>query len=411
MNHVDLMVIVGWGMMCNVWGVLLWMQRRSQRNGTMVPLVTPDVESSASVTVVIPARNESAGIEQVVKSVSTQDWLRLEIVVVDDRSEDDTAARVRRVASSDPRVRLYSIHQRPQGVMGKSHALAQATRGLTSDWLLFLDADCRLLDAQAIRSAINEAQRRGADLLTLFPRLVTGTWAEAMLIPLCSAVMALWFGCSNHRRARGFANGQFLMVRRSAYEHVGGHASVETALIEDVPLAQALRATGYRTWAGGGAHLVSVRMYDGLRSVFYGWSRIFVGALRRPWKLIVSLLWLAAGSLWPILALPLLCRAWRTTDVSDAPAVLIPMTLMCVTHLVLLVRVSIGFWAMGGCDRRYLWLYPVSVIGVMLILIHAFWTAGVSRRVVWRDNVYRLDRQACIVAEPATRLMKPAGAV
>lgn len=123
----------------------------------------------------------------------------------------------------EPRLKLVRIESLPAGWLGKSHALWRASQGIDTQWILFLDADCRLLDDHAVSSAVDHAQRIGADLLTLWPKHAAGSWSEALLIPLCAAVMALWFGRSNQNHANAFANGQFLMVRRDAYEKVGGH--------------------------------------------------------------------------------------------------------------------------------------------------------------------------------------------
>jgi len=392
--------------MCGVWAILLWMQHRLHRDGTIVSAsVVPELSRDTDVCVVIPARNEEAGIVSCLETVLEQDLAHLRVVVVDDRSDDGTAEAVRSTSHRDARVSLRQIHTLPPGWLGKSHALTRATEGLTCDWLLFIDADCRLLSPTAIRAAVGEAQHRGVSLFTLLPALATDGFWEGMLIPLCSAVMALWYSRSNRPRAAGFANGQFLLIKREVYEAVSGHAAVRRAIIEDVPLAEAVRAAGYTTWTGGGGELISVRMYDSLTSIVRGWSRIFVGALRSPLKIAASAAWLIAGSLGPFVAVPILVHAWWRVGFQAAPS-LIPPTGLCLTHIVLLTLVSYGFWGLSRCDRRYLWLYPLSVLGVLGILTHALWTMTVSRRIGWRDTRYRFDRRARILdpVKPASNV-------
>lgn len=395
------MIAGAWFQMCAVWALLLWAQRRAVM---LEPDGSETCKSPPSVAVVIPACNESAMIADCLRSVTMQTGVSLQVIVSDDRSEDDTAVVVAGLAEGDSRIRLLRITQLADGWLGKSHAMWTATRGLDADWLLFLDADCRLLHPTAILTACSWADRQRADLLTLWPRQAAGGFAEALLIPLCAAVMALWFGRSNQPSAAAFGNGQFLMMRRGAYEAVGGHRAVRQALIEDVPFAQHVRAAGYRTLAAGGRDLVAVRMYSSLRGVVLGWSRIFIGALRCPSKLVLSMLWLAAGSLWPMVMAVYLAVAWSrqvgaAPPESPAPPELVVMSVLCLLHLALLGAVSRGFWAMGRCDRRYLWLYPVSVLGVLGILAHAWWNLAVRRSVRWRTTRYRFDRRACIVGE------------
>jgi chlorobactene glucosyltransferase len=395
MTLVEWMVVSAWAQMCAVWALLLWAQRRAL---ILTPAAPSCAEAEPRVTVVIPVCNERATIDRCLASVAAQHGVRLRVVVVDDRSEDGTAEMVAAWARRDPRFRLISIERLTPGWLGKSHALWHATRDLTSDWLLFLDADCRLLSPDAVVTAWRHAHHTNTDLLTLWPRHDAGGHAEAALIPLCAAVMALWFGRSNQPSAAAFANGQFLLVRRSVYETIDGHRAVRRALIEDVPMAQVLRAAGYRTFAAGGRDLVAVRMYDRGSAVFKGWSRIFIGALRSPWKILLSMLWLLAGSAWPFVAGIYLAWSWFHLGV-DAPLVLWWMSGLCVTHLALLMLVSLGFWGMGGCDRRYLWVYPASVAGVLAILGHAFWNLSVRRSVQWRTTRYRIDRTAVILGD------------
>ena len=388
-------IVIAWGALSGVWTVLLVMQRRAARDGLLLQPVGQADGSGGwpSVAAIIPARNESPTIESCVKHVLTQDYPHLAVTVVDDRSEDDTADVLAPLAERDPRLRLLHIRSLPAGWLAKSHALWRGTRGVDADWLLFVDADASL-DPTAVRTAVAEAQRRDADVLSLFPRnAAVGFW-EHLIIPLCGGIIALWFG----GRRRPFANGQFLLVRRDVYERVGGHAAVKDALIEDVPLAEACAAAGATVVAAGGAEILGVRMYDSFRSVCDGWTRIFAGAIRSPLKLIVSVLWLVFGSLLPHAALPVL--AWNVVHNPTTFSLL--LLAVCAQHLVLIYVVSFRFWGMGRCDRRYLWLYPLSVVIVTAVLLRATWLLAIARTVTWRGVHYTVDGRARLrVAERA----------
>ncbi|HET9726026.1 MAG TPA: glycosyltransferase family 2 protein, partial [Gemmatimonadales bacterium] len=93
------------------------------------------------VSVIIPARNESAVIETVVRSILVTSYQQVELIVVDDRSTDDTAAKVARLAPRDARVRLLSGSPLPEGWYGKPWACFQGARAATGELLLFTDAD------------------------------------------------------------------------------------------------------------------------------------------------------------------------------------------------------------------------------------------------------------------------------
>jgi len=385
-----------WGAVCSVWGGLILAQLRARRDGVFLRPRSPahDAQDACpTVCVVIPARNEANALEHCLKNVLAQDYTSLSVVIADDRSEDDTASVAERIARGDWRVRVVHIDELPAGWMGKSHALWIATREVDTDWLLFLDVDCTL-EPHAVRTAVGEARRRDVELLTLWPRQASGGFWEHLIIPLCAAIIALWFGS---RRRGAFANGQFLMMTRSAYERIGGHRVVRTALIEDVPLAERAHEGGVRSWVASGRDLLCVRMYDGYTAIIDGWARIYIGALRSSVKLLASILWLAVGSLTPYIVAAILVAA-RVIDKPHLDASTFNALLaLCVTHLMLMMVASVRFWGMGGCKRVYLLLYPWSVLIVMRILARSAWWLIVRRRVPWRNREYTIDRRGVIV--------------
>lgn len=359
--------------------------------------VTPPHGAAPSVAVVIPACNEADGLEACVTRVLAQAYAALSVVVVDDRSDDDTRSIARRIAAADPRVRVDRIDDLPPGWMGKSHALWHATRGIDAEWLLFLDVDCAV-QPHAVAVAVAEAHRRGVDVLTLWPRQAPGGFWEHIAIPLCGAIIALWFGArhpGDAERGAPFANGQFLLIRRDAYERIGGHRAVRSALIEDIPLAENARRAGLACWVASGRDIVSVRMYRGLGAIADGWARIYVGALRSSARIAASIVWLLVGSLLPFV-LGAWWLAWGTWRMAGDATQLVPVAL-CAVHLVLIFVVSYGFWGFGGCRRRYLLLYPVSVVVVIAILARAWWWLMIRRSVAWRRTRYAIDRKGTII--------------
>lgn len=395
------LIVIGllvWAAIILVWAGLLVAQWAARRDGLLLDPLPADVplpDPPPSVCVVIPARNEADTLEACLRHVLSQDYPALSVLIVDDRSEDATPQVAAAIAARDPRVRFLRVESLPEGWMGKSHALWQATREAAADWLLFIDVDCTLAPG-AVRTAVIEATRRDAELLTLWPRQADGGFWEHVAIPLCAAIIALWFGS---RRREPFANGAFLMMRRDAYERVGGHHAVRSALIEDVPFAEHAAASGVRWWVASGRHVVSVRMYDSYRELVDGWARIYVGALRGGTRIAASIVWLLAGSLWPyVAALALLAgflAGYRPDGASQRLVWIVAG--MCAAHFALMLAASYRFWGLGGCRRRYLVLYPLSVLVVIRILGRAWWWLIIKRRVPWRNRSYAIDRSGMIV--------------
>lgn len=388
-----------WINLCVAWAALLAEQRRFAHAGLLLePVDAERGETAPRLSVIVPVRNASEAAARCASTVLAQRGVDLRLILVDDRSDPDQAAMMMHLASRDDRVALVRVDALPDGWLGKSHALDAGMRHAgDAAWTLFLDDDCVLESPTALATAVACAERLGAAVLTLWPRHGGRTLGEHLIIPLCGGVIALWFG---PRRApwslrRAYGNGQFLLLRPGAYTSSGGHAGVRTHLIEDVALADAAEHAGLRVAVASGARLFSVRMYDSTRGAIDGWTRIFVGALRSWWRIALSMLWLAFGSLLPMAAAPFLVAA---TIRGPVDAALLAADALCTIHLTLLAVVSVRFWRMGGCPLAPLALYPLSVLLVLWILARALWRLVVVRRVVWRGVSYRIDRRGRIVA-------------
>jgi chlorobactene glucosyltransferase len=269
---------------------------------------------------VIAARNESSGLRACLQKVLEQDYPKLAVLIVDDRSEDATHEIAQEFAQSDPRVSVKRIDHLPPKWMGKSHALWQGTRGVCADWLLFMDVDCAL-KPQAVGRALEEAHVQNVQLLTLWPQQTAGGFWEHVSIPLCGGIIALWFGSqrvNDSRSTLAFANGQFLLIERESYERIRGHEAVRSAIIEDIPLAEHAKRSAVACAVASGSNLFSVRMYDNYNAILNGWARIYVGALRSGTKIALSIVWLLLGSLLPYVAAVALARAFYSAWAANA---------------------------------------------------------------------------------------------
>jgi glycosyltransferase involved in cell wall biosynthesis len=210
------------------------------------------------ISAIVPARNEEASIAACVDALAKQVEVQ-EIIVVNDQSTDRTAEILRQRMQSDPRVKLLEISEVPPGWVGKNNAAAQGANLATQAWLLFVDADAEVLPGACAR-AIEIANAANAGLVSFSPEQVTIHWYEKALIPFiyCRLARRFSYDAVNNPKLRvAAANGQFLMLHRSVYDAIGGHASVAGEVLEDVALARRVKDAGYamapaRAWCARG---------------------------------------------------------------------------------------------------------------------------------------------------------------
>ena len=239
---------------------------------------------AASISGIVPARNEEAVLASCVRSLALQPDMA-EIFVVNDQSTDGTDDVARLLMAEIPRVRLLQTQELPRGWVGKNNAVWIGAREASSDWLLFTDADAELAPGAAAR-ALGVAQETGAALVSFSPEQVTKAWYERSLIPFVYCRLAKYFSyreVNDPESSAAAANGQFLMIRRDVYAEIGGHASVAGEVLEDVALAKRTKAAGYRTWFGPGKGIVRARMYRSFDAMWEGWKKnlyLLIGGTR-----------------------------------------------------------------------------------------------------------------------------------
>lgn len=226
------------------------------------------------VSAIVPARNEERTIARVVRSLAEQPEI-LEIVVIDDQSTDGTSDLLRHLAAEQPKVRTFQAPLLPPDWVGKNHAASLGAQKAICDWLLFTDADAVHLPGSTIR-ALADAKSFGADLISYSPGQEMHTWWERALIPciFCRLSQLYSYAAVNDPESpAAAANGQYLMIRRSVYEQIGGHAAVKHEVLEDVALARLAKSAGVRLHFAPGDQICRVRMYSSFKDMWEGWSK------------------------------------------------------------------------------------------------------------------------------------------
>lgn len=250
------------------------------------------LNSAPRVCVVIPAHNEEGVIGELAGTLRTQDYPALSVVFALDRCTDRTGDVLREAIGGDPRFHVHEIASCPPEWAGKVHAIHSAVREAPAakgaELLLFADADT-LFDPACVRACVGLLQNRGLDLLSLLSTLTTVAWFERVVQPAAAMELLRQYPprkVGKGAESRPFANGQFMLFRREAYDAVGGHEAAKEHLLEDIHLAR-LVAWSERTvgvfMADG---MLRCRMYPTWAAFRRGWKRIYIEAANcRPGRL------------------------------------------------------------------------------------------------------------------------------
>jgi len=334
-----------------------------------------DPAAVARVSVVVPARDEAAHIQGCVAALLAQDVGPIEVVVVDDGSWDATAALARRAGA-----RVVAAPPLPAGAAGKAAACAAgAAAARAGEWLAFVDADVRL--APQALSRLVAAAGAGAAAASPLARPVAGSWWEELLLPELGLQVAERLhldALADPARPDAFLSGQCLLVRRDAYDAVGGFAAVAGSLVEDVALARRLAAAGHGLEVRLAPGLASVRMYERPGDLREGLARNLAevwgsgpGAVARQAARAVL-----AALPWVALAVP------RLRPARPAPrAALLAAGLL---HLV----TRAGGRLRSGADPRWALAYPAADAVLLAVYLDSVRRRRTGRPVTWKGRAY-----------------------
>ncbi len=339
------------------------------------------------VSVVIPARDEEAEVEAAVRSHLAQDYPDFEVVVVDDRSGDATPVILARLAAGDPRLKVVSGVEPPDGWLGKPHALDQGARAASGELLLFADADVRY-DPSAMAEAVAMLEEQRIDLLAFFPRLeMVGFWENALMSYLAVSYFfgpAFWVNSDSQRRYAA-GGGAGMLMRREAYRASGGHAALRSSVIDDMGLAIRVRRAGFRCRMVMADERVRLRMYRGFRAIFDGFTKnlafVFegaMGAFLALSTLFTFLAWILPAA---VLVAAVLGARLPARDVVFA-AIAFGLTVAARARMAVFVRYPL--WTSVT--------QPVTAAVWAAMTVRSFARRFIRRQVVWRGRAYDAAR-------------------
>lgn len=341
-----------------------------------------DRKALPPLSMLVAGKEEEENIERCVRGLLAQDYPQLEVIAINDRSEDRTGAIIDRLATEDERFRALHVDHLPDGWFGKNNAMRLGVEQSSHDWLCFTDADCVFDSPDLLAASVAYAQREGIEFLSVLPRLEAITAAEKIVQPVAGAILVYWNPpqkVNNPKSSAAYANGAFMLMTRQAYEKLGGHEAVKATLNEDMHFARRAKALGVPFRVIRSADMYRVRMYTTLNQIWRGWSRIFYGCFGTPARLIASFLLLLLASMSPYLTLllsPLAGNDAGWLALAAGWAILCQQSIMW------------RYYPISGLPAPWALTYPLGTGVVLGLLLNALAKSFGATRTNWRGTVY-----------------------
>ena len=311
-----------------------------------------------SVDVLIPMRDEEDNVEGSLKSTLNSELLEASSVyVLDDGSTDQTGKLI-----SEFKVNKLTGTELPAGWLGKVWACHNLSKAGSGKYLVFLDADVRL-HPYAIASAITRMNKFGWDFISPYPKQIAGSFLEKLIQPLLQwswlASVPLRLAEKFPNRSMTIANGQFFIVKRSAYEEAGGHAAIPGEVLDDLELARLLISKGFKGGVADGSAVASCRMYKTNSQLIDGYTKSLWKAFGGQFGTVVAIILLFFTGISPYLGI-------------GAPA-----TFIFLSRFLAAIKTR--------SNPAYAFLHPISIV-ILLYLITLSSIRKSRGTLIWRGR-------------------------
>lgn len=363
-------------------GGWLWMFLRATRLRFWIPKLSdaPSPQKFPRVSVVAPARNEAKKIRATLRSLLAQDYPNLEIIVINDRSDDETGAIIDEFVAQDERVKAIHVAELPSGWLGKNHANWRGAERATGDYLLFTDADV-LFAPSTISKTVGYALQCRARHVVAHPKMLSENVFEEAFLALFGTLFVWKFdpiGARNPKNKRAYIGvGAFNFIERRLYDAIGGHSALKAEIADDVKLGYLVKRSGEATHVVEGRDFAQVRWREGLWDSVKGIERSAFAGVNFSW------LWVLIGVVGTLFGL--LAPHWLLFA-GDAFA----------TGCAI---VSLGFVYLSyAVGKRSFWratyialLHPIMSVLFLFAFVKSALLVSVKGGVEWRGTFYATD--------------------
>ncbi len=332
-----------------------------------------------SVSIIFSALNEEWDIEAAVTSLLALDYPDFEIIAINDRSSDNTAAILNKLQASHSRLHVHHITDLPPGWFGKNHALYYGANLAKGEWLLFTDADVKM-KPNTLTKAMSYSIERKLDHLTIFEHHIRHTfWLKVLLLAnyLTYSISIKPWRIRYRWSKRSLGHGAFNLVNKSVYEKCGTHQAIALECLDDLELGHLIKANGYRQDTVDGRDFVQREWYASLPDMIEGWKKnTFAYFDYRLLLLVPNTFFALLFFIWPMIAL-LVCSGlafWLNA-----------------ANIVLMLMMSAYICKQFRLEKRYAFFYLEAIFILLFTIWNSAFAVYRQKGVVWRGTHYPLE--------------------
>ena len=340
-----------------------------------------------TVSVVVPFKDEAGLIASCLESILQQNYPALRVIAVNDRSTDGGGDVVRSLMAKHPALEVREIEELPGDMFGKPHAVHEATDGVNSDLIIFLDSDFRMAPG-CIRTLVRKFTQEKVDWLAVMARPDLVTIWERMLVPMFGAMVYAWRDpakIADPESDEALGSG-FMIVRREAYEAIGRHESVLRSYDEDSELLRVAKRAKQRVSYLMAPRIATVKFYGGFGNLVRGLTRTLIGGLKRLWQFGLTIVGVQFVSVTPI---GVLAGAAIVAALGSAGLLTALFAGLALLHIAMSINLAVSVYRVSGVPIAYALAQPLAGCVMTIIVLRAAILRMRKQTVSWRGTQYK----------------------
>jgi chlorobactene glucosyltransferase len=333
------------------------------------------------VSVCVPARNEQRDIEACLSSLLKQDYPNFEVIVVDDNSTDNTPGIIESLQKHHNNLVAIRGEALPSDWYGKPFALHQASQKARGEILLFTDAD-PVFQPWALTTAVRLMQKHHSDMVSLLPGAEFGSFWERAVQPVIFATIAAltrFRKVNDPKSSAAMGIGAFILLRREAYDRVGGHETLKQTILEDIGMARLVKRSGFKIIIADGKTVYSIRMYHSFGEIWVGWRKnVFLAMKKSIFKTFYNIFCILGFMVTPWLMVG--AHIWMESDLAGLATAWAGVSLVMITEWIVCHELKL--------EKRYALLFPLGALVMTAIMINSMVHVLLRGQTEWRGRTY-----------------------